>query len=148
MKANILALVTITVCLLSAIAEAVLGCTSTTRVSLSDAPIVLFIVGPYLALATIAWWQREKLAVSWTLLAVVLGLSAWGLYVFGEDSYRYHTDRDYRKLQRLAAFIVPIVQYAAVLLVGIATLLNHLLSVEKQPHSDTEYFDPPKPVGK
>ena len=133
--------VTITVCLLSAVVEAGLACTATPRLSVMDAPIVLFMLGPYLCLAMIAWLQRGKLAASWTLLAVALGLSIWGLYVIGEDSYRYHTDANYRKLQRLAAFFVPLVQYAVVLLVGTSSLLIHLSSFEKKLTTETEPED-------
>ena len=97
-----------------------------------DAPIVLFIVGPYLCLAMAAWLYRGKLASSWTLLVVVVGLSAWGLYVLGMDSHRYHTDANYRKVQRMAAFFVPLVQYAAVVLVGMASLLSYLTLFEKK----------------
>ena len=120
MKAGSVARLTIMVCLLAAVVEAVLGCTSTTRVSLGDVPIVLFIVGPYLVLALVAWLQRGKLAASWTLLAVGVGLSAWGLFVFGEDSHRYHTEPHYRKIQRMAVFFVPLLQWTVVLLVGAA----------------------------
>jgi hypothetical protein len=52
------------------------------------------------------------------LLAVTAALAAWGLYPFGEDSYRYHTEPQYRKVQRLTAFVVPVVQWAVVLAVG------------------------------
>ena len=137
MAAGLVARVTIVLCLLAAVAEVVLCCTATTRLTLMDAPIALFVVGPYLCLATIAWLQRSKLHVSWTLLAVVIGLSAWGLYVLGEDVYRYHTEANYRKLQRLAVFYVPLLQYLFVSLVGTSSLIHHLMSLEKKKTSET-----------
>ncbi len=57
MKPSSVARLTIAVCLLAAAVETVLSCTSTARVSPSDAPIVLFIIGPYLLLAVFAWWR-------------------------------------------------------------------------------------------
>ncbi len=96
-----------------------------------DAPIVLFMMGPYLCLAILAWLQRGERAVSWILMALIIGLSIWGLYFIAEDSYRYHTDANYRKLQRLVAFFVPLVQYAVVVLVGMVMMVRHLVSSEK-----------------
>ena len=117
---------TIAVCLLAAVVETVLGCTSTASLSPGDALIVLFIIGPYLLLALFAWRQRGQQAASWVLLAVAVGMSAWGLYVLGEDSYRYHTEPQYRKVQRMAVFFVPLLQWAIVLLVGLALLVGRL----------------------
>ncbi len=127
---------TIAACLLSAVVEAALVCNATTSMSLMDAPIVLFIVGPYLCLALVAWLQRGKLAASWAILAIALGLAGWGLYILGEDSYRYHTDANYRKLQRMAAFFVPLTQYVAVALAGTASLFSYLSSLENRPTTE------------
>jgi len=145
MKTGLVARLTIVVCLLAAAAEAVLGCTSTTRVSLGDAPIVLFIVGPYLLIALVAWLQRGKLAASWTLLAVAVGLSAWGLHVFVEDSYRYQTEPHYRKVQRMAVFFVPLLQWALVLLVGTTLLVWHQSSLDTSPAISAEQSGQPEP---
>jgi hypothetical protein len=122
-----LARLTIAVCLLAAVVETVLGCTSTAGLSPGDALIVWFVIGPYLLLALCAWRQRGQPVASWGLLAVAGGMSAWGLYVFAEDSYRYHTEPQYRKLQRLAVLFVPLVQWAIVVLVGLALLVRRLM---------------------
>jgi hypothetical protein len=124
--------VTIVVCLLAAVAELALCCNATARLTVMDAPILLFVVGPFLCLATIAWRQHSKLDVSWILLVVVIGLSAWGLYVLGDDAYRYHAEANYRKTQRLAVFYVPLVQYVFVALVGTSSLIHHLISFDKK----------------
>src|SRR5262249_26631613 len=105
---------TIAVCLLAAAIETVLGCTSTAGLTPGDAFIVLFIIGPYLLLSFFAWRQRGRPAASWTLLAVALGLSLWGLFLFGVDSYFYHTDPEYRLVQRMVVFLAPLLQWAVV----------------------------------
>jgi uncharacterized protein YjbJ (UPF0337 family) len=97
-----------------------------------DAIIVLFVIGPYLLLALFAWRQRGRPTASWVLLAVAVGMSAWGLYVFGEDSYRYHTEPQYRNVQRLAVFFVPLVQWAIVLVVGLVLLVGGLNARTKE----------------
>ena len=109
MTAGSVARLTIAVCLLAAVVETVLGCTSTAGLSPGDALIVLFVIGPYLLLSLFAWRKRNQSASSWVLLVVAVGMSVWGLYVFGEDSYRYHTDQRYRMVQRMAVFFVPLV---------------------------------------
>jgi hypothetical protein len=126
MTAGSIARLTIAVCLLAAVVETVLGCTSTAGLASGDAIIGLFVIGPYLLLVLFAWRQRGQPAASWVLLAVAVGMSAWGLYVFGEDSYRYHTESQYRKVFRMAVFFVPLVQWAIVLLVGLALLVRRL----------------------
>ena len=62
-----------------------------------------------------------------------MSLSAWGLYLFGEDSYRYHTESEYRMVQRKVAFFVPLLQWAVGLLVGLALLVGR-----REPASSAE----------
>jgi hypothetical protein len=128
MTAGVVARLTIVVCLLAAVVETVLGCTSSESLAPGDALIVLFVIGPYLLLALLAWRQRGQPAASWVLLAVAVGVSAWGFYILGEDSYRYHTEPQYRTLQRMAVFFVPLLQWAVVLVVGFALLVWRLAS--------------------
>jgi hypothetical protein len=108
-----------------------------------DALIVLFVIGPYLLLAYFAWRQRGQATASWALLAVAVGMSAWGLYVLGEDSYRYHTEPQYRMVQRMAVFFVPLLQWAVVLVAGLALLVWWLSSRLGRPASSAEPGTPP-----
>jgi hypothetical protein len=101
-----------------------LGCTSTAGFGPRDVVIVAFILGPYFLLGLLAWWQRGESLVSWLLLTVTFLLATWGVYLFGLDSYRSHTDWQYRMAQRLTVFLVPLLQWAAVLVVGLV-LLGH-----------------------
>jgi hypothetical protein len=72
------------------------------------------------------------------LLAIAVGMSAWGLYVFGEDSYRYHTEPQYRMVQRMAVFFVPLLQWAVVLAVNLALLVWWLTARRGQSASSAE----------
>ncbi len=128
MTVSLLPRLTITVCLLAAVVETVLACTSTAGLSPGDVFPILFFVGPYMLLVLFARWQRGHTAASWVLLAVTVALSVWGLYAFGEDSYRYHTELEYRRVQRMSVFITSIGHWAVVLLVGLGLLLWRLLS--------------------
>src|SRR5262249_24548901 len=136
MRASTVARWTIALCLLAAAAEAGLGCTSTAGVSPGDAAGFLFVVGPDLPLALFAWRQRGPPAVSWGLLVVAAALAAFGLAVFGWDSYRYHTEPPYRKVQRLAVLFVPLVQWAVVVPVGLALLVRRLSSPSERPEDE------------
>jgi hypothetical protein len=138
MMAGSVARLTIAVCLLAALVETVLGCTSTAGLAPADALIVVFVIGPYLLLALFAWRQRGQPAASWLLLAVAVGMSAGGLYVFGEDSYRYHTEPQYRVLLRMAVFFVPLLQWAVVLVVSLALLVRWLTARRGQLASSAE----------
>ncbi|MFN9249234.1 MAG: hypothetical protein ACK6DS_19410 [Planctomycetota bacterium] len=79
------------------------------------------------------------------LLAVAVGLSAWGLHVFVEDSYRYQTEPNYRKVQRMAVFFVPLLQWALVLLVGTTLLVWHQSSLDTSPAISAEQSGQPEP---
>jgi hypothetical protein len=103
-----------------------------------DALLVLFIIGPYVLLALFAWRQRGQAAAAWVLLAVAVGMSAWGLYLVGEDSYRYHTDPQYRMVQRVVGFYVPLLQWAVVLVAGWTLLAWWLSSRLGRPASGAE----------
>jgi hypothetical protein len=111
--------ITIALCLLAAVITTILGCTSTAGLSASDAGVILFVIGPYAALGAFARWQRGKAGVSRALLAVTAALATLGLFVFGTDSYRYHTEPQYRPGQRMAVFLVPLLQWAVTLAVGL-----------------------------
>jgi hypothetical protein len=138
MTAGSVARLTVAVCLLTAVVETVLGCTSTAGLVPGDALIGLFLIGPYLLLALFAWRQRRQPAASWVLLAVAVGMSAWGLYFFGEDSYRYHTEPQYRVVQRSDVFFAPLLQWALVLVVSLAFLVRWLNSHRRRPVSSAE----------
>lgn len=117
---RIASVLTVVVCVLTALVEAGLGIMSSTRVSASDILVVLFTVGPCLVFASWAWCYRGARQGEWTLLAIAISISACGLYTFGAHSYHWHTDPNFRKVQSMAIFFVPLIQWAIVLLVGIS----------------------------
>jgi hypothetical protein len=84
--------------------------------------VAAFVLGPYLLLGLLAWWQRRESIVSWLLLAVAVILATWGVCLFGLDSYLYHTDWEYRMSQRMTVLVAPALQWAAVLVAGLVLL--------------------------
>jgi hypothetical protein len=118
-KANPIAWrVTVAVCGLAAVAEVALAVASSTGLTPFDALIALFVVGPYLMTAWMAWMQRGRRVASGVLLAAASLLAAWGLYVYGVDRYRYHTEPTYRMVQRVGIFLVPLCQWLVTLVLG------------------------------
>jgi hypothetical protein len=116
--------ITWSVCTFAAAITLILSCTSTGGLASGDVIVVAFVLGPYLLLGLLAWGHRGKAIVSRLLLAVAVVLAAWGLYLFGLDSYRYHTVAEHRMVQRMTVLLVPLLQWAAVLLVGLGLLGN------------------------
>lgn len=114
-------------CLIASGAELVLGLTSTATPVPGDALLMLYVAGPYVLLGALAWAYRTQRGASWGLLVVALGVAALGLYLFGIDSYRYHTDPEYRQVQRMTAFVVPILQGAVVLTTGLGLWIRRRL---------------------
>ena len=112
------------VCFLASAITLVLGYTSTAGPQHNDGILIAFVLGPYLLLGLLARWQRAESIVSWLLLAVTVIVATWGLSLFGLDSYWYHTDWQYRMAMRLTVLLVPLLQWAAVLVVGLVLLWN------------------------
>jgi hypothetical protein len=110
--------ITVAVCGLAAVAEVALAVASSTGLTLFDALIGLFVVGPYLVTGGLAWMQRGRRVASGLLLVAASLLAAWGLYVYGVDCYRYHTDPNYRMVQRVGIFMVPLCQWLVTLVLG------------------------------
>lgn len=135
MAARSVAKLTVAVCLLAAAVQTILGCTSCARLVPTDAIPALVEIGPYLLLALLASLQRGRRSASWALLAIAVGLSALGLYIAGEDSYRYHTEWQYRMIERHAPLVVALFQWAVVLVVGLGLLVCWLWSRRRQPAS-------------
>ena len=127
--------ITVLVCFLSSITTVAMGVASTAGLTPEDAFIVLFVIGPYVVLALLAWRYRNRLSASRLLLALVSVMSVWGLYIFGEDCYRYFTEPEYRKVQRMAVLVVPLVQWPATLLSGV------VLAIWFRPRPDGETTD-------
>jgi hypothetical protein len=115
--------ITWAVCFLASAITLVLGYTSTAGPGPDDVLIVAFILGPNLLLGLLAWWQRGNPIGSWLLLAVAVILATWGVGLFGLDSYWYHTDWQYRMAMRMAVLLVPLLQWAAMPVVGLVLLV-------------------------
>jgi hypothetical protein len=135
---RIASVLTVVVCVLTALAEAGLGIMSSTRVTASDILVVLFIVGPCLVFASLAWCHRGPREGEWTLLAIAIGISACGLYAFGDHSFRWHTDPNFRKVQSMTIFFVPLIQWAIVLVVGISLVVRAQISRDQMVGTDAE----------
>ncbi|WP_339748727.1 hypothetical protein [uncultured Rubinisphaera sp.] len=118
MKIHNVTRVTIVICLLVSIVEIILSCTSTASLSRGDAAVIAFVIGPYLLMAIYAWIWRANPPASYLCLTIVLVLSTGGLYFFALDSYRYHTVPDYRKIQRMVVFLVPLFQWVVAMVAG------------------------------
>lgn len=89
----------------------VIAATENVGPPLPAAVIMLFIIGPYAALAALAWLTRFHRVMSVVVFFVTLALSSFGLYLFSVDCYQFFTDPEYRQHQRLTVFIVPLVQW-------------------------------------
>lgn len=139
MPRRIPSVLTVVICVLTALAEAGLGIMCSNRVSASDILVVLFIVGPYLVFASLAWCHRGPREGVWALLAIAIGISVCGLYTFGDHSYRWHTDPNYRKVQSMAIFFVPLIQWAIVLLIGISLVVRAQISRYQMVETDAEH---------
>jgi hypothetical protein len=122
-------------CFLASAITLVLGRTTSAGPGPGDAYVVAFVLGPYLMLGLLAWWQRGESIVSWLLLAVAVILATWGVWLFGLDCYWYHTDWQYRMSQRMTVLVVPLLQWAGVLVTGLVLLANWAVTRDHGPVS-------------
>lgn len=128
-RLGILLGVSLFVCLLALVVEFVLTLLSTNNpwaLGLGDVVILLFILGPYLALAAIAWTVRRRRVFAWVTLVVILVLSVWGLSVAGTHTYYYLTDLEFRMIQPIGIFLMPLGQWFVVVCLATSVGLNAL----------------------
>jgi hypothetical protein len=78
-----------------------------------DALILVYMLGPVVVLTVIAWGTRNSRNNAWGLSLVILVILGWGLRTMAEHTYHFRTDPDYRKLQAIGVFAVPLGQWLA-----------------------------------
>jgi hypothetical protein len=123
---NIILLLTLALCFVALASESVLICLATndpSSLGAGDAAILTFILGPYVLLAVIAWMARIGRRLAWSAFAVTLLLVTWGLWVSGTHAYHYLTDPDYRKLQAVGVFLMPLGQWFLSFCLGVAVVV-------------------------
>jgi len=117
--------VTLAVCALALLAclALILQATNLHTLRPSDSLIVMYMVGPYAFLALIALSCRRYILPSYIVLGVTLLLVTWGAYMFGVHAYRFQTDEEYRKVQQVGVFVMPLGQWLLAAMLGIALSL-------------------------
>src|SRR5262245_35997240 len=118
MAANWTTGVSLTVCLVAASITTGVACLTATRLTAADVPILLFVVGPYLALAGLARWQRRQPVMRIALLVVIVVLSLAGVALFGIDTWQFAIEPPNRQTQHLAVFLVPLAQWLVIFVVA------------------------------
>lgn len=106
------------VCALAALTSLLLVITSVPGLRLGDLPFLLFLLAPYVLLGWLAWRERQRRTLSAVLLGATLLLSLAGTLLLGLDSYRFHTVPEHRLVQRFTIVVVPMLQAAAVVVIG------------------------------
>jgi hypothetical protein len=115
--------VSLAVCLVAAAITIGLGCLTATRLSAADVPIFLFVVGPYVVLAGLAWWQRSEPVLRIAVLVVIVVLSLAGLSLFGIDTWHYVNELPNRQSQHMTVFLVPLAQWLVLFVVSLFVLV-------------------------
>ena len=120
--------VSLAVCLAAAAVTTGLACLTATRLSAADVPILLFVVGPYIALAGLAWWQRRQPVLRIALLVVIAVLSLAGLSLFGIDTCHFVNEPRNRQTQHMAVFLVPLAQWLVTFFAAIFVLVLSIVA--------------------
>lgn len=123
---TIITILTLTLCLVTLASEFVLICLATNdpwSMGAGDAAILIFILGPYPLLAVIAWLARGDRRLAWLVFGITLLLAAWGLWVSGTHAYHYLSDVEYRKLQAVGVFLMPLGQWFLSVCLGVAVIV-------------------------
>jgi hypothetical protein len=118
-----LARVSLGICLIAIGAAFVLMLLATNdpwSLNVGDGAILLYVLGPYLALAGIAWASRRGQKIAWTVFLTTVVLVAWGLWTNASHTYYFLTDMEFRKVQPLAIFLVPLAQWFVVVCLAAA----------------------------
>lgn len=85
-----------------------------------------FLVGPPLFLALSAWRRRAHPVRSKLLFWVAVGVAVGGLGALGVEAYRFTTDPEFRKTPSVTRMLVPVVQWAVILVVWVYLVLQEM----------------------
>ncbi|MCS7468725.1 hypothetical protein NZK35_18890 [Stieleria sp. ICT_E10.1] len=110
------AILSISSCFITLIAEFIMMLLTTNKPSslgLSDLLILIYVMGPVAVLFAIAWVTRRTRKNAWALTLVIVAILSWGLWTMGEHTYQFLSDPEYRKLQAIGIFAVPLGQWLA-----------------------------------
>ncbi|MCO6047768.1 hypothetical protein NG895_28015 [Aeoliella sp. ICT_H6.2] len=119
----VVSIVTLVICILAIAIDLVLTVLATNNpwsLQPSDAAILLYIVGPYLALAAVAWFGRVSRRLAWVIFLSSLALTVWGLWGAASHAYFYQTDPEYRLVQPIGVFLIPLGQWLGSAFLGVA----------------------------
>jgi uncharacterized membrane protein len=113
---------TILLCVLAASGQVglVLAMTDGNAGVAADVPLLLFLAGPLLYLALLAWRRRDHPGRSRSLLRATLGVAVCGLLALGLHCYRFHTDPAVRGGLNLVPRLVPLAQWVVVVAVWLS----------------------------
>ena len=118
MRTNWTTGVSLAMCLLAAVVTTGLACLTANRLSAADVPILLFVVGPYVVFAGLAWWQRRQPVMRVALLVVIAVLSLAGISLIGIDTWHFVNEPRNRQTQHVAVFLVPLAQWLVLFVVA------------------------------
>jgi hypothetical protein len=93
----------------------------------------VFLLSPYILLASFAWWQRHNRRESVALFVLIVLLVGGGVWLLAAEASGYRAavaaspkGPDYMRdrYQRMELFIVPVLQWLACLVIGLTLLLD------------------------
>jgi hypothetical protein len=76
------------------------------NIGFADAGYIVLLAAPFGILAWMSRRYRDRRIFKTVLFLTVLCLAAWGLSHLIDDAWRFHHEPDYRRVQRLAPFVV------------------------------------------
>jgi hypothetical protein len=98
-----------------------------------ESVFAVFLLSPYLLLASFAWWQRHNRRESAALFVLIVLLVGGGVWLLAADANGYRTalvehprGPDYmrHRYQRVELFIVPFLQWLACLVIGVVLAVD------------------------
>jgi hypothetical protein len=86
--------------------------------------LFVFLIGPPLFLALLAWRRRTHPKRSRILFATAVVVAVGGLGVLGFNLYRFSTDPAFRRTPNMAGLIVPLVQWGVIMVVWVKLVVS------------------------
>jgi hypothetical protein len=98
-----------------------------------ESVFAVFLLSPYLLLASLAWWQRHHRRESVALFVLIVLLVGGGVWLLAAEANGYRTalaehprGPDYmrHRYQRMELFIVPALQWLACVAIGVVLAID------------------------
>lgn len=126
---------TLSLCLAGAIGSVLIGFMGIgwSLISVEDGLIFPLVIGPYVIIASLAWWRRTSPWESWMLLATVAIVMPYGFWAFGLACYHRFSATHDEIAMDISPLVASVLQFLLTFAVSVVIGVASIIRSKKEP---------------